>query len=129
VVVLLAIALPLVAAWWFDRTRQGLLIPAYILVAVIPILLISETTEKEGDLVPAYVMLVIGIPFIGAYFLTRKWGFLIPGGIMTLIGLAFLGTSVGLSEQVLTVVVPIVLIAIGVFMLFRTWTGQPQKRE
>ncbi len=128
-IVLLGIALPFVVAWWVDRTRWGLLIPAYILVAIIPILLISETTEKEGDLVPAYVMLVIGVPFIGAYLLTRKWGFLVPGGIMILIGLAFLGTSVGLSEQVLTVIVPIVLIAIGAFMLFRARTGLPQKRE
>lgn len=129
VIVLLGIALPFFAAWWADRKKWGLLIPAYILVAIIPILLISEGTTDEGNLVPAYVMLVIGIPFIIAYFVTRKWGLLIPGGIMSVIGLAFLGTQVGLSEQVITVGVPLVVIAAGVFMLFSGWLGKTQEQK
>lgn len=129
VIVLLGVALPFFAAWWANRKRWGLLIPAYILVAIIPILLISEGGTDEGKLVPAYVMLVIGIPFIIAFFATRKWELLIPGGILAFIGLAFLGTSIGLSEQVLTVIVPVAVIAVGVFMFYTGWSGKTQEQK
>jgi hypothetical protein len=129
VIVMLAIALPFLAAWWASREKWGLLIVAYLFFAIIPILLISEGTTNEGELVPAYVTLAIGIPFIIAYFATRNWLLLIPGGIMSFIGLAFVGTSIGLSEQVLTVIVPLLVIVVGVFMLYRTWSGKPQEQK
>lgn len=124
VIVLLGVALPFLAVWWADPKKWGFLIPAYVLVAIIPILLISEGAADEGNLIPAYVMLVIGLPFIVAYFITRKWGLLIPGGILSVIGLAFLGASIGLSEQVLTVIVPLALIAGGVYLLYSAWWGK-----
>ena len=129
VIVMLGLALPFIVAWWLDRKTWGLLVPAYVFLAIIPILLIGQGTGNQGQLIPAYVMLVIGIPFIIAYFVTRTWGLLIPGGIMSVIGLAFLGTSIGLSEQVLTIIVPLVVIAVGVFMLYRSWSGETREQK
>lgn len=135
VVVLAAIGVPFVVAWLMDRKQWYFLIPAYAMFAIIPILFISETVA-EDQLIPAYVMLVIGIPFIVVFAASRSgwlhipWGgwLLIPGGIMVLLGLAFLGVGIGLTEQVLTIVVPIIVIAAGVILLFSR-SGQPRKQH
>jgi hypothetical protein len=129
IIVMLEIALPFFAAWWANPKKWGFLIPAYVFVAIIPILLISEGTTEDDNLITAYVMLAIGVPFIFAYFVTRKWGLLIPGGIMSFIALAFVGISIGLSEQVLTVIVPLAVIAVGVFMLYSAWSGKNQEQK
>ena len=48
---------------------------------------------------------------------------------LSVIGLAFLGMRIGLSEQVLTVVAPVVVIAIGMFMLYRSWSGENREQK
>ncbi|MBL8130293.1 MAG: hypothetical protein JNL42_00420 [Anaerolineae bacterium] len=118
VLVLSGVALPFLAAWWTHRSQWGFLLVAYILAAIIPILFLSERQGDDGGLVPGYTLIVIGLPFIVAYFTTHQRELLIPGGILWFIGLAFLGTGLGLSQQLITVVVPLAVVAIGVYMLF-----------
>jgi hypothetical protein len=128
VIVLSAIGLPFVVAWWADRKQWGLLIPAYVMFAIIPILLLSDNTAADEQIIPGYSMLAIGLPFIVGFLASRNVWLLVPGGIMVLIGLAFLGVGAGLAEQLVTIVVPIVVIVIGVILLLMSRSGQSQKR-
>ncbi|MBK8025412.1 MAG: hypothetical protein IPK19_29470 [Chloroflexi bacterium] len=124
-VVLLGVALPFFAAWWTHRKEWGFLLVAYILAAVVGVLFVSE----RGALVPAYVMFVIGAPFVVSFVVTHKREPLIPGVILWLLALAFLGTTLGVSEQVFTVVVPLVAIAAGVYLLFGPSLLHPHERK
>lgn len=127
--VLLGIALPFVVAWWRNRKDWGLLIPAYILTAIVPILWLGENGQNEEKIIPAYVMFVIGLPFLVAYVESHTWPLLLVGGIFVLIALGMLAVGAGLSAQVLTVLVPIVLIAVGAFILLQSWFKQPRKQQ
>ncbi|MCK6581351.1 MAG: hypothetical protein L6Q98_24940 [Anaerolineae bacterium] len=119
VIVLLGVAIPFFAAWWTHRSQWGFLLVAYILAAITGVVFLSERQpDGDGGLVPGYTLLMIGLPFIAAYFTTHQRELLIPGGILWFIGLAFLGTGLGLSQQLITVVVPLAVVAIGVYMLF-----------
>jgi len=125
VIVLLLIAAPF--AYSAYRTRQwGLAIPAYVLAAIIPVLFLGEAAgDIESELVPAYVLIVIGLPFIVAFFYTRQWPFLIPGGIMLLLGVAFLFSAVETLGPIISGAVALILIVAGVSMLI---TGRRQDR-
>lgn len=129
--VLAAIAVPFVYAWTRDRKQWGLLIPAYVLLAIIPILYFGDGAN-EDMLVPAYVMAAIGLPFIGAYFYTRQWPLLIPGGILLAIGAFFLFDAVETFATALAIIVPLVLIGLGVLLLVRPGSlgaGDKSKRK
>lgn len=128
-VVLLFIALPFLWAWITDMKRWGFLIPAYVLLAIIPILFMEEIAEAEEYLVPAYVLAVIGLPFLVAYFYNRQWGYLIPGGILILLAILFIGLYYGLETGFLTIGVPIVAIVIGAFLLWRAMRDDERQRE
>jgi hypothetical protein len=113
VLVLLAIALPFVYMWNRNRSQWGWLIPAYVLIAIIPVLFLGETAGDESTLVPAYVMAVIGAPFILAFLRLRQWPFLIPGGIMWLLAAFFLFDAAENGGAV----VAVLLIVVGVVLL------------
>lgn len=68
-----------------SNERRSRLITALILIAVGGILLIGQLTEQWE-----FVLLVLGVGFLGAYFLTRNYGFLVPGGILSGIGVGVL---------------------------------------
>lgn len=130
-IVLAAIAVPFVYAWTRDRKQWGLLIPAYVLLAIIPILYFGDGAN-EDKLVPAYVMAVVGLPFVVAYFYTRQWPLLIPGGILLAIGAFFLFDAVETFATAITIIVPLVLIGLGVLLLVRPGSlgaGDQSKRK
>jgi hypothetical protein len=116
-VVLLGIAAPF--AWMWNRNRQqwGWLIPAYVLVVIVPILYIGDG-PLDDTLIPAYVMGVIGAPFVAAGVLRQQWPLLIPGGILWVIGAFFLVDAIEALSVAMGVFLPIILIAIGAVMLF-----------
>ncbi len=129
-VVLLAIALPFIAGWWNKREEWGLLIPAYILLAIIPILFISENDALSDRLTPAYTLIAIGLPFIVAYFIKRSVGLLVPGGVLIAIGVIFLvSSSPDAAENLLKFLGPIVVIGGGIFLLARAWTQNQQRQS
>jgi hypothetical protein len=111
--VLAAIAFPFIYAWTRNRKEWGLLVPAYVLLAIIPILFISDG-GSDDLLIPAYVMGVIGAPFVVAFLRTQQWPFLIPGGIMWLIGAFFLFDAIEKAGAIIA----IILIIIGGLLLF-----------
>ena len=92
--VLLSIALPFLAAFLFNRTNWGLLIPAYVLLAIGVMVPLIDLGVLYDTLIATYVLIAIAIPFFVVYILnTRNWWALIPGGILAIIGLGFLIAS------------------------------------
>jgi hypothetical protein len=129
IVVLLGVALPFFAAWWVNRTQWGFLIPAYILIAVIPILFLEKITFLRPEIMPAYVLFAVALPFLSAYYVTRKIGLLAPGGALFFLSIAFFGVSLGLSSQILTIIIPIVFIFVGVYLLLRTNSSEMRQQQ
>jgi len=117
--VLLAIALPfLVAFLQSDRTKWGLLIPAYILLAVSVMVPLIESGVLYGVFVAAYVLFAVAIPFFVVYARdSKKWWALIPGGITAIVGLSFL-----IAENAAQYIAPAVLIIAGAWVVIRVFT-------
>jgi hypothetical protein len=115
VYVLLAIACPFLAVYLRNRSQWWWLIPAYVLAAVGGVVILAEAAGVSENLITAYVMLAIAIPFFVVYARNRsQWWFLIPGGIMAAIGLGFL-----IAENLLAIVGALALIALGLWSLVR----------
>ncbi|MCP4418751.1 MAG: hypothetical protein GY805_19205 [Chloroflexi bacterium] len=113
--VLTAVALPFLFGYLRNREQWGLLIPAYVLLAVGVMVWLIERGILNDLLIPAYVMFAIAIPFFVVYGRnSQHWWALIPGGIMTVIGLSFL-----IAETMAGYVVPAVLILAGIWILAR----------
>jgi hypothetical protein len=88
--VLLAIALPFLVVFTRDRCRWWALIPAYPLLVILGVIGLTEWGLVGDNLVSAYVLLAIAIPFFVIYARDRRrWWALIPGGILAAIGLSF----------------------------------------
>ena len=116
--VLTAIALPFLVAFLRDREQWGLLIPAYVLLAVGVMVGLIGAGFLNDLLIPTYVMFAIAIPFLVVYARNPKqWWPLIPGGIMAVIGLSFL-----IAEAAVEYIAPAVLILAGVWILVRQLT-------
>jgi hypothetical protein len=113
--VLSAIALPFLIGFLRDRNRWGLLIPAYVLLAVGLMVGLIGAEVLDDLLIPAYVMFAIALPFLVVYLRNRaNWWALIPAGIMSVIGLAFL-----IAEDVVEYILPVAVILAGIWILAR----------
>jgi hypothetical protein len=116
--VLTVIALPFIVVYARDRKLWWALVPVYVLLAVGVMVGLIEGGILEDNLVAAYVMLAVAIPFFVVYARDRKlWWALIPGGITGLIGLAFL-----VAEAAAEYVLPALLIIVGAWVLVRQFT-------
>jgi len=117
--VLTAIALPFLLAFLqSDRTKWGLLIPPYVLIAVGVMVGLIGLGILDDLLIPAYVLIAISIPFFVVYARdTKQWWPLIPGGITALIGLSFL-----IAEAAVQYIAPAILIVAGIWVLVRQFT-------
>lgn len=116
--VLTAIALPFLVTFLQNRTRWGLLIPAYVLLAVGVMVGLIGVGMLEDLLVAAYVLVAIAIPFFVVYARdTKQWWSLIPGGITAIVGLSFM-----MAAAAVQFVVPAVLIIAGIWVLVRQFT-------
>ncbi|MBN1583522.1 MAG: hypothetical protein JXA89_22625 [Anaerolineae bacterium] len=118
--VLAVIALPFLVGFLRDRSRWGLLIPAYILLAVGIMVALIGLSILDDLLIPAYVLLSVSVPFFVVYVRNRKqWWPLIPGGITAIIGLSFL-----IAENIAQYVGAIALVVVGSWILVRQFTRQ-----
>jgi hypothetical protein len=113
--VLVAIGFPFLVFWLKDKTHWWLLIPAYVLVVVGVMVAFIGFGWLTNFLIPAFVMFAIATPFFVVYFRDSKnWWSLIPGGVLGLIGLSFL-----LASQEVKFLVPVLMVAVGVVIVFR----------
>ncbi|MCP4420337.1 MAG: hypothetical protein GY805_27340 [Chloroflexi bacterium] len=123
--VLTTIALPFLVGYLRNREQWGLLIPAYVLLAVGVMVWLIEREILNDLLIPAYVMFAVAIPFFVVYGRnSQQWWALIPGGIMTVIGLSFL-----IAEAAAGYIVPAVLILAGIWILVRQRTHSEPPAE
>jgi hypothetical protein len=116
--VLIAIALPFLGVYYRNRAMWWALIPAYTMLAVVGVIALGELAGAGDNLVTAYVMFAIALPFFFVYIRNRSyWWALIPGGILGAIGVGFL-----LTEGAAAIVGAVLLIAAGLWFLFRAIT-------
>jgi hypothetical protein len=137
VYVLLAIALPFLVLYLQDRTRWWALILAYPLLVVLGVIGLAELGLLSDDLVSAYVVLAIALPFFAIYARDRKqWWALIPGGVLSALGLSF-GTWLSWRSVRSTLIAgggagygaALLLLVAGVWMLARATVGRKPSRE
>lgn len=89
--VMFAIAIPFLFAFLQNRTRWGLLIPAYVLFVIGIFVPLTELGVLNDAVTVTFILFAIAIPFFVVYIRnTKNWWALIPGGILAIIGLAFL---------------------------------------
>lgn len=124
--VLSAIGLPFLVAFLnTGRSRWGLLIPAYVLLAIAIMVPLIEEEVLEDALVATYVLIAIAIPFFVVYARnSKRWWALIVGGITALIGLSLL-----IAEDVAQYVAPIAFIIAGIWVLVRQLTRSESEVE
>jgi hypothetical protein len=117
--VLSVIAIPFVYGYFRSgRKNWGLLVPAYVLMAVGAMVPLIENEILTDSIIPVYIMFAIALPFLVVFGLnTKRWWALIVGGITGLVGLSFL-VATDLAEYVL----PVVLILVGGGILVRQIT-------
>jgi hypothetical protein len=123
-----AIALPFLVGFTRNPAKNwGLLIPAYVLLAVAGMLFGIERNILQDLMIPAYITSAIALPFLLTFAVNRRnWWALIPGGIMSAIAVGFLA-----GTQLFSIGLPALLIVMGLLvlvapMLFRRGHTAPQ---
>lgn len=120
--VLLAIALPFFFGFLNNRQNWGLLLVAYILLAIGVMVPLIELGVLEDTLVASYVMFAIALPFFVVYVRnTKNWWALIPGGILAAIGL-----GLGIAEASVEYLLAAGLILAGFIVVIRQFTRKPE---
>src|SRR5574341_84653 len=118
--VLTAIAFPFIVGWLLNRHNWGLLIPAYVLLAVCAMVGLIGLNVLRELLIPSYIMFAIAVPFLYVFVRSpQNWWALIPGGIMSVIGLGFL-----LSAEAVRYVVPVAFILGGLVLIGWQFVGR-----
>lgn len=125
--ILAVIGLPFLVGWVPNRRNWGLLIPAYVMLAIALAFLLN--IFEGGNLFITYIMWVIAAPFLLAAALTRQWPFLIPGGILFVIGAFFLVGSGEALGTLISLFVAAILIVAGAILLFRAYIQQRRSGE
>ena len=70
-----------------DRSQWGLLIPAYVLVAVAGLVAIATLDVLPGEMIAGYVLGTIALPFLVVFFWDRQqWWALIPAYVLLAVG-------------------------------------------
>jgi hypothetical protein len=126
--ILLAIALPFLAAFLIDRRRHWwALIPFWVMFVITLIVAFAESIN--GNFIGALVLYSIGLPFLVVYLVrrSRRWA-LIPAAVMLIIGTipltAGLFESIPLFRGINPGLVPMVLFALPFYVVTFRWKSQ-----
>lgn len=107
--VLIGVAAPFVVVFFLNRKENWwALIPAWVLTMVALLALMSD--RVQGNLMGAFVMLAIGLPFLVVYLVNREnWWALIPAGVMLAVAAIILISSQASGQFV----APLIMFAIA----------------
>lgn len=115
--VMFAIALPFLYVYLRNNENWWALIPAYAMIAVAGIILLSSILP--GELIGSYVMFAVALPFFVVFVInTKNWWALIPAGIMATIGVALL-----ISAPATGYIIPVLMLVGGIYLLVRQFAG------
>ena len=117
--VLTTIAIPFIYGYFHTgRTNWGLLIPAYVLIAVGVMVPLIESETLTDTTIPAYITFAVALPFFVVFLRDTKqrWG-LIVGGILSLVSFSLL-----IASDLFEYVLPAALILVGGGILVRQVT-------
>lgn len=117
--VLPAIALPFIVVYLRDRAHWWALIPAYVLLAVAAMILLSETTLLPDAFEATFVLTAIALPFLVVYLRDRAhWWALIPAYVLFSIGVMVLLEELGILSDFLVPAYVMFVIAIPFFVVY-----------
>ena len=120
--VLFAIGLPFLVAYLFNRANWGLLIPAYVLLAVGVFVPLTELGVVDDNSTVTYILFAVAIPFFVVFIRNSKnWWALIPGGILAVIALSFL-----IAEASVEYIFAAALIVAGILIVVRQFTRREE---
>jgi TM2 domain-containing membrane protein YozV len=117
--VLPAIALPFIVVYLRDRAQWWALIPAYVLIAVAALVLLSETAFLPDAFEATFVLTAIALPFLVVYLRNRsQWWPLIPAYVLLSIGVMTLLEELGILSDFLVPAYVMFVIAIPFFVVY-----------
>lgn len=117
--VLPAIALPFIVVYLRDRAQWWALIPAYVMITVAAMLLLSETALLRDTFQATFVLTAIALPFLVVYLRDRAhWWALIPAYVLFSIGVMILLEELGILSDFLVPAYVMFVIAIPFFVVY-----------
>ncbi len=117
--VLPAIALPFIVVYLRDRAQWWALIPAYVMITVAAMLLLSETALLRDTFQATFVLTAIALPFLVVYLRNRaQWWALIPAYVLLSIGVMILLEELGVLSDFLVPAYVMFVIAIPFFVVY-----------
>jgi len=117
--VLCTIAIPFIVVYTRDRAQWWALIPAYVLLAVAAMILLSETGLLSDAFQGTFVLTAIALPFLLIYLQDRaKWWALIPAYVLLSIGIMLLLEEFGILNDFLIPAYVMFVIAIPFFVVY-----------
>jgi hypothetical protein len=127
IVILSGIGLTFFSVYLSNRRHWWALIPAYTMIAIAGIVLLSDVLRIDGQLIGAYVMFAIAFPFLYVFLHNRhNWWALIPAGVMGTIGI---GLLLDIAGSFITAAIPALMIVGGIYMLVRGMGRGEEKVE
>jgi len=117
--VLCTIAIPFIVVYTRDRAQWWALIPAYVMIAVAAMLLLSETALLRDAFQGTFVLTAIALPFLLIFLRDRAmWWALIPAYVLLSIGVMLLLEELGILSDFLVPAYVMFVIAIPFFVVY-----------
>lgn len=117
--VLTTIALPFIGVFLRDRSQWWVLIPAYVMLAVAAMVLLSETVLLPDAFEATFVLTAIALPFLVVYLRDQtQWWPLIPAYVLLSIGIMIPLEALGVLNDFLVPAYVMFVIAIPFFIVY-----------
>ena len=117
--VLTTIALPFIGVFLRDRSQWWALIPAYVMLAVAAMVLLSETVLLPDAFEATFVLTAIALPFLVVYLRDQtQWWPLIPAYVLLSIGIMIPLEALGVLNDFLVPAYVMFVIAIPFFIVY-----------
>lgn len=117
--VLFAIALPFIVVFLRDRSQWWALIPAYVMLAVAAMVLLSETVLLPDAFEATFILTAIALPFLVVYLRDRTlWWALIPAYVLLGIGIMIPLDEYGVLSDFLIPAYVMFVIALPFFIVY-----------